>query len=96
MLMVDAAGDANRFKTFPVQCDEHLLVLCRYVERNPVSAGLVRRAELWRYDGLWARMHGDEAIKGLLSPWPVERPEDWTDRVNAALSTVHARKWSTT
>ena len=31
-------------------------------------------------------MHGDEAIKGLISPWPVERPEDWTDRVNAASS----------
>ena len=22
----------------------------------------------------------------MLSAWPVERPEDWTDRVNAALS----------
>jgi REP-associated tyrosine transposase len=76
----------GRFKSFPVQCDEHLLVLCRYVERNPVSAGLVRRAELWRYGGLWARTHGNEAIKGLISPWPVERPEDWTDRVNRALS----------
>ena len=31
-------------------------------------------------------MHGGDAIKAILSPWPVERPVDWTDRVNAPLS----------
>ncbi len=76
----------GRFKSFPVQRDEHLLTLCRHVERNPLSAGLVRRAQLWRWSSLWARIHGDDAIRALLSPWPVERPADWTDRVNAALS----------
>ena len=30
-------------------------------------------------------MHGEDAIKAILSPWPVERPVDWTDRVNAPL-----------
>ena len=39
-----------------------------------------------RWSGLWARMHGEDAIKAILSPWPVERPVDWTDRVNAPLS----------
>ncbi len=28
----------GRFKSFPVEEDEHLLTLCRYVERNPVAA----------------------------------------------------------
>ena len=76
----------GRFKSFPVQSDEHLLTLMRYVERNPLAAGLVPRAEQWRWGSLWTRMHGDDAIKGLLSPWPVERPQDWIDRVNAQLS----------
>jgi putative transposase len=76
----------GRFKSFPVQRDEHLLTLCRYIERNPVSAGLVRKAEKWRFSSLWARTHGDDATKGLLSTWPVERPADWTARVNAPLS----------
>jgi putative transposase len=76
----------GRFKGFPVQRDEHLLTLCRYIERNPVSAGLVRKAEQWHFSSLWARTQGDDAIKGLLSPWPVERPADWTVRVNTALS----------
>ncbi|MEE8527668.1 MAG: transposase, partial [Gammaproteobacteria bacterium] len=48
----DTAGTGHlyqgRFKSFPVQSDEHLLMVCRYVERNPLRAGLVRRAEHWR------------------------------------------------
>jgi putative transposase len=35
------------FKCFPVQSDEHLLTVARYVERNAVGAGLVERAEQW-------------------------------------------------
>jgi putative transposase len=31
-------------------------------------------------------MQADDAIKRLLSPWPVEWPADWTVRVNTALS----------
>ena len=41
---------------------------------------------MWRWGSLWARVHGEEAIKGLLSPWPVERPANWTARVNAPLT----------
>src|SRR5438105_15248968 len=32
----------GRFKSFPVQEDEHLLALCRYVERNPLRANMVK------------------------------------------------------
>lgn len=45
----------GRFKSFPVQTDEHLLTVCRYVERNALRAGLVRRAEDWRWSSLWRR-----------------------------------------
>jgi len=37
----------GRFKAFPIQDDDHLLVVLRYVERNPLHAGLVGRAEAW-------------------------------------------------
>src|SRR6516165_298848 len=76
----------GRFKSLPVQSDEHLLTVLRYVERSPVGAGLVARAEDWRWDGLWARRRGDAAIKALVAPWPVERPANWLARVNAPLS----------
>src|SRR5208337_38672 len=64
----------GRFQSFPVPSDEHLLTVLRYIKRNAVGAGLVARAEHWRWSGLWARMHGEDAIKAILSPWPVERP----------------------
>jgi putative transposase len=32
-------------------------------------------------------MRDTEAIKALLSPWPVERPANWAARVNAPLTT---------
>jgi putative transposase len=76
----------GRFKSFPVQSDDHLLPLLRYVERNPLSARLVEKAQLWRWGSMWARVHGEEVIKALLSPWPVERPTNWTARVNAPLT----------
>jgi hypothetical protein len=76
----------GRFKSFPVQSDEHLLTVARYVERNPVAAGLVPRAQEWCWGSLWTRTHGDDAVKGLLSPWPFERPKNWIARVNAPLS----------
>ena len=45
----------GRFKSFVVQTDEHLLTVCRYVERNALRAGLVERAEAWRWRARWVR-----------------------------------------
>ena len=48
----DAVGHGHlyqgRFKSFPIEQDEHLLTVLRYVERNPVRAGAAKRAENWR------------------------------------------------
>jgi len=76
----------GRFKSFPMQSDEHLLVVCRYVERNPLTAGLVTRAQDWHWSSLWVRKNGTDEQKAVLSPWPVERPADWVNRVNAAIT----------
>src|SRR5881398_1576643 len=37
----------GRFKSFPVETDEHLYTVLRYVERNALRANLVARAEDW-------------------------------------------------
>jgi putative transposase len=76
----------GRFKSFPVQTDEHLLTVLRYVERNARSADLVRRAEQWRHGSLWLRDHGEEPLRRMLCHWPIERPGDWTDWVNAPIT----------
>src|SRR5438552_14055968 len=73
----------GRFKSFPVQADEHFLALCRYVERNPLRANLVRRAESWRWCSLWRRLRAVEEDRRLLSVWPVACPTGWLEEVNA-------------
>jgi putative transposase len=76
----------GRFKSLPVQADEHLLTVCRYVERNALTAGLVKRAEQWRWSSLWVRMHGEPEQKALLTDWPVEMPADWIKWVNTPIT----------
>ncbi|MCD0463180.1 transposase [Roseiconus lacunae] len=75
----------GRFKSFPVQDDDHFLTLCRYVERNAMRAGLVARAEDWRWGSLYRWNCSSEPIPKLLSPWPIRRPPGWLDRVNTPL-----------
>ena len=72
----------GRFKSFPVQTDEHFLTVARYVERNAIRAKLVSRAEDWRWGSLWRRTQGDPELSAWLSDWPIERPRDWVARVN--------------
>jgi putative transposase len=74
----------GRFKSFPIQQDDHLLRVLRYVERNALRANLVKRAEDWRWSSLWRRCHGDAAARGLLAPWPMAEPADWLRQVNRA------------
>src|SRR3954452_22056266 len=81
----------GRFKSFPVQGDEHLLTVARYVERNALGAGLVERAEHWPYGSLYARSHPDDPAREILADWPIERPADWVERVNTPLSAGELR-----
>ena len=76
----------GRFKSFPIQDDFHFRTVCRYVEANPIRAGLVKRAENWAWSSLAPRPAeiGEDAWPAL-SAWPVDRPKDWTKRVNTAL-----------
>jgi len=71
----------GRFKSFPVQSDEHLLTVLRYVERNPLRRDLVQRAEAWEWGSLWWWRRRDES-PAFLTECPVARPDDWVDRVN--------------
>ena len=74
----------GRFKSFPVQTDEHFLSVARHVERNALRAKRVDRAEGWQWSSLGRRVQGDPRLTGFLSEWPVERPRNWVARVNRA------------
>jgi putative transposase len=70
----------GRFKAFPIQEDDHLLTVLRYVERNPVRARLTRKAEAWTWSSLRQRMA--DASDTILAPLPVAIPRDWQRLVN--------------
>ena len=67
----------GRYKSFPVETDTYLLQLIRYVERNPLRARLIKRAENWKWSSLWRREHGAVKDQKLLSKWPIEIPKDY-------------------
>ena len=83
----DAVGHGHlyqgRFKSFPIEEDEHLLAVLRYVERNPLRAKLVRRAEAWRWGSLFVRRERSHELYPLLGEWPVARPRGWVKLVNS-------------
>ena len=74
----------GRFKSFPVQDDDHFHVVCRYVERNALTAKLVQKAQDYRWGSLYNWLDGDSPIK--LATWPVRRLPNWTKRVNQAVT----------
>lgn len=77
----------GRFKSFPVQNDEHFYTVCRYVERNPLRANLVAAADEWRWSSLFVWKHGTAEQKAkLLSDWPLPRKRGWAGHVNKPIT----------
>jgi putative transposase len=74
----------GRFKAFPVQEDDHLRVLLRYIERNPLRAGLVERAEDWPWSSLYGKPSAAPALIQL-DPGPAPRGAEWVEAVNAPM-----------
>ena len=46
----------GRYRSFPVESDEHFYQVMRYVERNALRANLMERADDWRWSSLWRRV----------------------------------------
>ncbi|MFC1759026.1 transposase [Planctomycetota bacterium] len=74
----------GRYKSFPIQDDDHFYTVCRYVERNALTANLVKRAENYRWGSLSNWLGGDSVIE--TAKWPIRRLPNWTERVNKALT----------
>lgn len=80
----------GRYKSVVVRDDHHLLTLCRYVERNPLRAGLVARAEDWRWSSALSHIQaaetgtldcsGSDQIR--LDALPLRLPTDWRALLN--------------
>jgi putative transposase len=71
----------DRYKSVPVHGPMHYLALLRYIEANPMVAGLVSRAEDWRWSSLHERTGRSPRIIDD-GPWPL--PIEWQSIVNDA------------
>ncbi len=66
----------GRFGSFPMS-EQHLANCVRYVELNPVRAGLVRRPEEWPFSSAFAHLAGRDDALVRVSPL-LERVDDWS------------------
>jgi putative transposase len=74
----------GRFKAFPIEQDNHLLTVLRYIERNPVRAGLVSRAGQWPWSSLHWWLQPNRPF--FFDPGPVPRGSEWIRWVNEPTS----------
>jgi putative transposase len=79
----------GRFKSPVIQHDEHLLTVLRYIEANPLRAGIVKRSDAYPWSSY--RAHGlgeaDELVDTLityeeLSPRAKVRQRKWAAKVH--------------
>jgi putative transposase len=83
----------GRFKSPVIQNDEHLLTVLRYIEANPLRAGIVDRAEDYPWSSY--RSHGLGEANNLvdalvtyeaLSAYPAVRQRKWSELVHRPLA----------
>jgi putative transposase len=81
----------GRFKSFPVQSGSHYLTVLRYVEQNPVRAGMVKSSADWPWSSLAIRQGMDK--EGLpISAGPVRLPRQWDKLVEVLPNEPDLRK----
>ncbi len=76
----------GRFRAFPIQADEHLLTVLRYVEQNPVRLKelKLRKPERWSWSSVGKDVAGLE--RPAIDPGPVDRGRNWLKSVQQPLT----------
>jgi len=80
----------GRFKSFIIQKDNYLLTALRYVEGNPVRAGLVSSARNWLWSSHVERI-GIE-FHQIVDKIPIELPQKWGRYVDEPLTDKELEK----
>jgi len=70
----------GRYANPLVETGAALLRVIRYVEANALSAGLVKRAEHYKWSSV--SPHARDAGRPALAEWPIVRPANWLEYVN--------------
>ena len=69
----------GRYDASAVEAPAYFYTVVRYIERNPVRAGIVERADEW----LWSSASRTHELHGIeLADWPLPKPSDWNAFMN--------------
>ena len=92
----------GRYKSFGIQDNDHFLTVARYVEGNPVRAGLVDTAADWVWSSHRGRSAGlapqvpvpfaEAFTEPLVTPLPMPFTGDWTEFVNTPMTPAEMAK----
>lgn len=92
----DTVGDGplyqGRYKSFIVQDDRYLFTVLRYVERNPITAGLIKDPLDWKFSSLYRRHRGSIQQRKLLAPWIIDEPKDYLPMLKEPISGAEIEK----
>lgn len=70
----------GRYKNPLVETDASIVTVAKYIESNALSAGMVKRAEHYRWSS--ASPERADAGRPVLADWPVSKPADWLNFLN--------------
>jgi putative transposase len=73
----------SRYVSVPITDDRHLLSAWRYIEKNALEAGLVKRAEDWRWSSAWQAVSACPTF--VVDEGPIPRLSNWLDFVNDSI-----------
>ncbi len=75
----------RRFASYPMD-EVYLMIAARYIELNPVKAGLVSKPELWKYSGAASHIYGNEDALLSRTSQLKEMIDDWKEFLRFAPS----------
>ncbi len=74
----------GRFGSFPLD-EQYLIATARYIELNPVKAGIVKKAEAYKWSSAAAHLQGEDDILVKASPL-LEIIPDWQELLSSDLT----------
>jgi putative transposase len=74
----------GRFKSFPIESEEYMITALRYIEGNPLRAGLVDSNRNWEWSSL--KDHCLKDYGRLVDPPPFHLANGWQELVDMPLS----------
>jgi putative transposase len=80
----------GRYKSFLIQKDSHLLAVLKYVESNPLRAGLTSSARNWLWSSHLESLGKRPSL--LIDEVPIELPKDWSKFIDEPMTEKELEK----